>query len=444
MKLSKQVFWGYLVFLSAAWWIAGRADWGSLDGIFAWRAVLSQYTGVIGIGVMSLAMLLTVRPTFLERRLGGLDKMYRLHKWLGISALVVAVGHWLIANGPKWLVALGWLQRRPRGPRPVYVDEPIRQFFMNQRGLAEAIGEWAFYIAVLMMVLALVKRFPYRRFFQTHRVLAATYLALVAHAVVLFKFEHWNSLLGVTLAALMTAGSIAAVMSLFRKHAGGTQVAGRVVAIERHPEADVMAVEVQLDDGWRGHQSGQFAFVTFHADEGPHPFTIASCWNDDRRIRFVIKALGDYTRSLSKRLQVDDRVKIEGPYGRFNFESDAPRQIWIGGGIGITPFIARMGDLARTKGGEAVDLFHTTAAYDRAAIDKLARDAAEAKVRLHVLWDARDGRLDAERLVKAVPDWRSAEVWFCGPAGFGRMLRQGLISLGFPAERFHQELFELR
>ena len=247
---------------------------------------------------------------------------------------------------------------------------------MNQRGLAEAIGEWAFYIAVLMMVLALVKRFPYRRFFQTHRVLAATYLALVAHAVVLFKFEHWNSLLGVTLAALMTAGSIAAVMSLFRKHAGGTQVAGRVVAIERHPEADVMAVEIQLDDGWRGHQSGQFAFVTFHADEGPHPFTIASCWNDDGRIRFVIKALGDYTRSLSKRLQVDDTVKVEGPYGRFNFESDAPHQIWIGGGIGITPFIARMGDLARTKGGEAVDLFHTTAAYDRTAIDKLERDAA--------------------------------------------------------------------
>jgi hypothetical protein len=34
MKLSKQVFWGYLVFLSAAWWIAGRADWET-DGIFA-------------------------------------------------------------------------------------------------------------------------------------------------------------------------------------------------------------------------------------------------------------------------------------------------------------------------------------------------------------------------------------------------------------------------
>jgi predicted ferric reductase len=64
------------------------------------------------------------------------------------------------------------------------------------------------------MVLALIKRFPYRRFVQTHRWLAVTYLALVAHAVVLVKFDYWNTALGIVLAALMAGGSIAAVMSL--------------------------------------------------------------------------------------------------------------------------------------------------------------------------------------------------------------------------------------
>jgi ferredoxin-NADP reductase len=78
------------------------------------------------------------------------------------------------------------------------------------------------------------------------------------------------------------------------------------------------------------------------------------------------------------------------------------------------------------------------------AIEKLTRDADAAQVRLHVLWDARDGRLDLARLQKAVPDWREADVWFCGPARFGRMLQDGLVGLGFPAERFHQELFEMR
>ncbi len=32
---------------------------------------------------------------WLERHLDGLDKMYRLHKWLGIGALVVGTVHWL-------------------------------------------------------------------------------------------------------------------------------------------------------------------------------------------------------------------------------------------------------------------------------------------------------------------------------------------------------------
>ena len=71
-------------------------------------------------------------------------------------------------------------------------------------------------------------------------------------------------------------------------------------------------------------------------------------------------------------------------------------------------------------------------------------DAAEANVKLDVRWDKRDGRLDLDSLVKAVPDWRNADVWFCGPAGFGRVLREGLVRLGFPEQRFHQELFDMR
>ena len=65
-------------------------------------------------------------------------------------------------------------------------------------------------------------------------------------------------------------------------------------------------------------------------------------------------------------------------------------------------------------------------------------------MRLHLLWDERDGRLDAERIAETVPEWRDADVWFCGPAGFGRALREGLAALGLPKARFHQEIFEMR
>ena len=444
MKPIKYALWSYLLLLSATWWLTDQTPLSSLVGFFDWRNVLSQYTGIIGIGVMSLAMILAARPSFLEAPLGGLDKMYRLHKWLGIIGLVMAVSHWLIAKGPKWAVALGWLERRGHKPRPSLPEGSLQQFFMDQHGLAEGVGEWAFYAAVVLMVLALIKYFPYRRFFQTHRLLAVAYLALVYHSVVLVKFDYWQGPVGVILTLLLGLGTVAAVLSLARRRAGGTTATGRVIAVENRPALGVLAIDIHLDKGWPGHEPGQFAFVTFHAEEGPHPFTIASSWNEEGNVRFLVKALGDYTHTLPDRLRVGDPVKLEGPYGQFNFAGTAPRQIWIGGGIGITPFIARLKALAGAPDGKAIDLFHSTATYDRGAIERLTRDAAAANVQLHVLWDERDGRLDVDRIVKVVPDWRTADVWFCGPARFGRMLREGLTALGLPEARFHQELFDMR
>jgi len=444
MNRVHRSFWVFLLALSGLWWLVDQTAWSGLAGLFAWRPVLMQYTGVLGIGVMSLAMILAVRPVVLEPWLGGLDKMYRLHKWLGISGLTLAVVHWLIAQGPKWMVGWGWLVRPARGPRPQFPEDSLQQFFLNQRGLAEGIGEWAFYAAAALMVLALVKRFPYRQFFKTHKLLAVTYLALVLHSVVLLKFDYWLSPLGLVMAALMAAGTGAALMVLLRRVAADRKAEGVVASITRHEALKVVAVDIRVDDRWAGHDGGQFAYVSFDETEGPHPYTIASAWKGDGLIRFVIKGLGDYTGRLADELKVGDRVTVEGPYGRFNFAGPARRQIWIGAGIGITPFISRMEALAASPDGKAIDLFHTTATYDAGAIDLLERDAAAAAVRLYVLWDERDGRLDANRVCRTVEGWRDADVWFCGPAGFGENLRKRLVAMGFPAARFHQELFEMR
>ena len=156
MRNIKRFFWFYLFILTGLWLVADLMVWSSPANFFAWRAVLMQYSGVLGIGVMSVAMVLAVRPVVFEPYLGGLDKMYRLHKWLGISGLVISVAHWLLAQGTKWAVGWGWLQRPVRGPRPALLDAPIQQFFSSQRGLAESIGEWAFYAAVALIVIALV------------------------------------------------------------------------------------------------------------------------------------------------------------------------------------------------------------------------------------------------------------------------------------------------
>lgn len=51
----------------------------------------------------------------------------------------------------------------------------------------------------------------------------------------------------------------------------------------------------------------------------------------------IVKALGDHTDRLHETLKIGQNVKIEGPYGCFTFDDHYPEQIWIGGGIGITP-----------------------------------------------------------------------------------------------------------
>lgn len=424
-------------------WLASMPFAGVAVDVFALRPPSLQGTGTLALGLMSVAMVLATRPVAFEPWLGGLDKMYRLHKWLGISAGVMAISHWLWVEAPKWAVALGWLVRPPR-ERGALPDNPILQQLHGLRGAAEGVGEWAFYALIVLIALALLKQFPYRRFFQTHRLLPVVYLVLVFHAVVLTQDSSWTQAVGIVMALLMAAGSIAAGMVLFGAVGRSRQAVGVVDAIGTHAGLDVLEVAVQLKSRWAGHEPGQFAFVRFDASEGAHPFTITSPWSGDGRMSFLIKGLGDYTKALPGLLHPGDLLRVEGPYGQFKFEGRKPRQIWVGGGIGITPFIARLQHLAKLPDGKTIDLFHTTGDVDEAAFARLRAAARAAHVRLHLMVDAVDGRLSADRLRSLVPDWRAADIWFCGPAAFGSTLRHDLVATGLNSRDFHQELFAMR
>ncbi|WZB73187.1 FAD-binding oxidoreductase [Achromobacter xylosoxidans] len=125
-----------------------------------------------------------------------------------------------------------------------------------------------------------------------------------------------------------------------RRIGHGRRSHGRITALE-HKRDGVLEVECRLDAGWRGHQAGQFAFVRFDRREGAHPYTIASAPRPDGAIRFEIKALGDYTSRLPGALRVGQPVEVEGPYGCFQLDADAGApQVWVAGGIGVTPFLA--------------------------------------------------------------------------------------------------------
>lgn len=438
-----------VVFLLLA--LVGSALWLLADTLlpqpltyFSFRSVFVQFSGWLAMAAMSLAMLLALRPKWLERPLDGLDKMYRLHKWLGISALVLGLLHWWWAKGTKWMVGWGWLVKSPRsGAAPEYTG--LEAWLRTQRGLAETLGEWTFYIALVLLVLALVKAFPYRLFRKIHKLLALVYLVLVYHTLVLFKFAYWSQPLGWAMAALLLVGAVAAVLVLTGRVGRNRKVAGTICSLQTHPGVQVVEGSIALQPGWPGHQPGQFAFVTSSRSEGAHPYTIASAWNpQQQQLRFVIKALGDWTGQLQDYLHEGLPVQVEGPYGCFDFNDQQPRQIWIGAGIGITPFIAKMQHRASQPSPQTIDLFHVTAERDDGALDKLRADAAAAGVNLHIRLSREEGRLTAEQIRAAVPEWQQASIWFCGPAEFGQALQQDFRRHGLARGRFHQELFNMR
>ncbi len=421
-------------------WGLGLALHGVGEGALAWivRGETVYLSGLLAIALMSLAMVLSTRPAWLERPFGGMDRVYRAHKWAGILAAVFACVHWAAEEVGGILKTLIGTAGRP--PKMEYTA-----LMSNLRDVGKDLGEIGIYLALALVLLSLWKRFPYKFWRHVHRAMPVLYLGLAFHAVVLAPAYWWRTPAGVVLAVLMAVGAVAAVVSLTGRIGRARQAAGDVVAVER-VAPDVTAVTCRLDGHWHGHRAGQFAFVTFDRAEGAHPFTIASADCGDRTVTFHIKALGDYTASLAERVQAGQPVRAEGPYGCFELDRQdrAARQVWVAGGIGVTPFLAWLGALRTDPAAAQADLYYCTrsAAGDPFVTRLEALCADLPGVRLHVHDSATAGIPDAGMLGLSAGE--RAEVWFCGPRGLAGHLRDGLARLGVRDLRFHQEAFEMR
>lgn len=105
-------------------------------------------SGVIMLAAMSVAGVLALRTPWLEQQLGGLDRTYRLHKYLGITAGVMLAVHWLTELSPGTLIDWGWLAPRVKGPKGPQATDLLSTL----KGPAKDFGEWA---AWAMLALAL-------------------------------------------------------------------------------------------------------------------------------------------------------------------------------------------------------------------------------------------------------------------------------------------------
>lgn len=406
---------------------------------------LDQYTGIIAFSAMTFSMVLATRPTWIEKRLNGLDKTYRLHKWLGIVAFSFSIMHWLVAKLPTWWPYLENLILLDAIAGASVVSDPtaFETFLESLDSPAHQIGEYAFYLTVLFIIMALLKKIPYRIFAKTHTVMAILYLALVFHAFALMYVDYWTDPIGMMMAILMTIGAVSSFIVLLGQVGKKRKATGLIQSINTYPDMNMFELIIKSDQ-WKGHNAGQFAFLKFEKKEPPHPFTISSAWDKNtKNISFTIKALGDYTNTLANKLKIGDSVMVEGAYGNFTFNNNKESQIWIGGGVGITPFLARMERLGQLNNKQKIDFFYTAYKLGANLEEKLQQLSTAANINLHLFESSKSALISGEHIRNTVSDWTSASVWFCGPSKMGKSLKKDFKRNGLKA-KVHQELFEMR
>lgn len=436
----KRWFWLALILPVAIWLVSMLPQGGPGSDFWTLRGNSIILSGIVAYSLMALITLLATRPMWLEDLLGGLDQSYRLHKWLGITAGVLVFVHWMMEIVPKWMAKAGWLTR------PAKSGNAPERVFEFLRDPAKDIGEWLGYIAITLVLLALIKYIPYHWFRRLHKAFPLLFIAATFHAIVLLPDALWPTLSGIWVVLAALVGCLAGLAILFGLAQRGKHYTGSVQDIVRHADG-VMEIHCRMDDDRLRFKPGQFAFVRFANTRDPHPFSIASSDTDPRTISFCVKVLGDDTSRLMQSLAIGSRMQLEGPYGRFTFANSDGAQVWVGGGVGVAPFISRLEHLAANPAVQRSDsdLHFFFCTPEQSPLNRRVADLCQrAGVHLHLIHQSRDGNLDLEKIRATTGGLHDSSLWFCGPFGLGDRLLRDWSACGLPETRFHREYFKMR
>lgn len=389
-------------------------------------AALSLGSGVAAAAAMGVAALLGGRWKLVESAFGGLDRVYRVHKWLGITALAFASVHLLFKAGVD-----GW-------DTAAMVALP--------GGATRFVRQLSFVSLMLVVMLALNRNIPYSTWRWLHKASGPLFLVVVAHWLSIKSPIALTDPAGVWLAAVSGLGVAAAAYKMLLYPFLSSHAEYRVEAVSRGQGA----VHLELSPVGRGipFAPGQFAFLHLKEDglREPHPFTIASGGGPDGRVHFVIRALGDYTEQLVARTREGMLADVYLPFGRFRRPTAAAREIWIGGGVGISPFLAWM-SAPQAAGLDRVTLFYFfTPGREFPSVDALTNMGQETGVTVVPCAAGPSDPAFRDRLGEVIraagPD--AVQVRFCGPKGLLAVIRSLLREHGVSETRLVHELFDFR
>ena len=381
------------------------------------------FIGSVSILLMAWSNILATRVSVLEGLFGGLDRMYRWHRWFGALAI-----------GAMWLHT-----------QTIDDVKGIRGASRDIANTAEDLAGTAQNLLYALVGISVLRWVPTRWWRLTHKLLVIPYAFACWHFYTATKPYANDSGWGRWYLAFMIAGLGAWTHRVIWRDVIRRGREHRVRTVER--SAHTVTIELEPLGRQLHHDPGQFAFLKF-ASKGlaePHPFTIASS-PDEPFLRFMIRDLGDWTSRFCNEVRPGMRVIVEGPYGRLHPLPSDPTgaTVWIAGGVGITPFFGAAISNEPT-GGVVPHLFYCVKSRsDAPGLAELEAADREGRIVLH-LHASEDGhRMQSHDLVRVFGPGglRGAHVVMCGPTSLVKTMRRAAGELG--ARQIHVEGFDIR
>ncbi len=216
------------------------------------------------------------------------------------------------------------------------------------------------------------------------------------------------------------------------------------------PETDT-TVSIYIDtkhlDRWKA-KSGQFVLIRFFAPGlwwQEHPFSISRL-PQENNFRITVRSVGDYTAKLLF-LKPGVRVMVGGPYGRFTKNvARTSKRLFIAGGVGVTP-IRTLAEEAIAENIDSIALL----GY-RNLEDSVLKSEMQTIPNLKVTciysdppadYKGETGRINMDAIKNLVPDFKTRDIFLCGPPPMMTGIINELYIDGFPPSQLHYERFAL-
>ncbi len=342
-------------------WVVARPA-GQPGGRFA-----GELCGSEAVLLFSCALVLATLLTPIERAFGGLDRVALWHRHAAVAGVLLLIPHVaLVGSAPdRYVTSLG----KALGDVAL-VGLLVLAVWALAPGLRAA--RWP-------GVIRRMARATYERWLTAHRLTGLFVIAAVIHAAIVDPVVHGSLLLRVV---FLGVGGIGVVAYLYRELLARyfVPIYDYTVANTRRLNETTLGVTLAPARNSLSFTPGQFVFLALGGAGGweRHPFSVSSS-SLDPQLELTIKASGDYTRALYDQLRPGVPAKLAGPFGGFDYRQGGRDQIWIAGGIGITPFLSWIrsidGQLDRT-----IDFYYSVArAQDALYLDSWV-DAPGVKI----------------------------------------------------------------